>query len=160
MVSRMNWEIGRLPDRYQIGINDHFPVLIDRSGLFQFISDRPVAGGASSQQKSGADQKLRPVADGGNRFSASKKVPGGLQRLRLFSIQCRRYPLVVIRAIVHKVDAAVYRCANDADAQMLFHPGQANMPAADPDRRDFFPRVPTIRQTISCIAIWFEMVSL
>src|SRR5660397_128473 len=83
-------EIGRLPGRDQIGVNNHLPVLIECAGLFQFISHRLVAGGASPLQKTGADQDLRSVADGGNRFAASKKAPGDLQRLRLFSHQRRR----------------------------------------------------------------------
>src|SRR5659263_52822 len=85
-------QIGRLPGRDQIGVNNHLPVLIERAGLFQFISHRLVAGGASPLQKAGADQDLRPVADGGNRFAAGKKAPGDLQRLRLFSHQRRRRP--------------------------------------------------------------------
>ena len=85
-------EIGRFPGRDQIGVNNHLPVLIERAGLFQFISHRPIAGGASPLQKTGADQDLWPMADSGNRFAASKKAPGDLQRLRLFSHQRWRRP--------------------------------------------------------------------
>src|SRR5450756_2051368 len=35
-------KIGRLPGRDQIGVNNHLPVLIERAGLFQFISHRLV----------------------------------------------------------------------------------------------------------------------
>jgi hypothetical protein len=54
-------KIGRLPGRDQIGVNNHFPFLIERAGFFQFITHRTVAGGMSSLQKAGADQYLRPV---------------------------------------------------------------------------------------------------
>jgi hypothetical protein len=32
-------EISRLPGRDQIGVNDRLPVLIERTGFLQFISD-------------------------------------------------------------------------------------------------------------------------
>ena len=73
-----------MPGRNQIGVNNHLPVFIERATLFQFISHRRVAGGVSPLQKTGADQDLRPVADGGNRFAAGKKAPGDLQRVRSF----------------------------------------------------------------------------
>src|SRR5450756_1588088 len=69
-------EIGRLPGRDQIGVNNHLPVLIERAGLFQFISHRLVTGGASPLQKTGADQDLWPMTDGGNRIAAGTKAPG------------------------------------------------------------------------------------
>src|ERR1022692_2278218 len=49
-------------------------------------------------------------------------------------------PLVVIPAVIHEVDAAVYGGANDADAQLLIHPVQADMPTPDPDCRDVLSR--------------------
>ena len=79
-----------MPGRDQIGVNNHLPVLIERAGLFQFISHRLVARGVSPLQKAGADQDLRPVTDRGNRFVAGKKAPGDLKRLRLFSHNHRR----------------------------------------------------------------------
>jgi len=48
-------EIGRLPGRDQIGVNNHLPVLIERAGPFQLISHRLVTGGASPLHKAGAD---------------------------------------------------------------------------------------------------------
>jgi hypothetical protein len=48
--------------------------------------------------------------------------------------------LVVIPAVIHEVDSAVCGGANDADAKLLIHPVQADMPTADPDCRDVLSR--------------------
>jgi len=44
-------EIARLPGRHQIGVNNDFPVLVERAGLDQFISHRRITGGAPPRRR-------------------------------------------------------------------------------------------------------------
>jgi hypothetical protein len=68
-------QIRRLPRSDEITVNHDFAVLVDSAGLTQLLGDRAVTSDPSSAQHSRTDQNLRAMANRGDQFAGSGRVP-------------------------------------------------------------------------------------